>query len=885
LLTVLQLAGCSGSTSARSDPGPAATEAKRKRDQAAATALKGDGFLRLVQPVEPRRYALALTLDPDKDRFSGAVEIELWVKAPTSLIQMHAEGLSLGRVSLVSAGGRREPALDRGAHGWLGLRFAEALPRGRATLSLEYGGTFAPDSSGAYRVKKGERFYIFTQLEATFARRVLPCFDQPEHKTPFRVELRVPRGMPALSNGVEVSRKQVGGLDAVTFSETQPLPTYALAFVVGPVEVVPVPSKGSSVPLRLVVPRGSSQLTGFVAARAPAILRQLEEYFGIPYPYGKLDLVAEPGKMGAMEHPGLVTFNESLLLLDENAPPSTKLDSLGTLAHELAHMWFGNLVTLRWWNDTWLNEAFATWITPRIVDAVEPALECTLEAVLRVLRVMHTDGLGSARAIRQPIRDAGDILNAFDDITYVKGGGVIRAMESWIGEQRFQGIVRRYLRAHAHRTSTTQDFFEELDRGAGRSASTVMATFLDQPGVPLLELAPRCPAGKVELGVRQSRYLPSGTSAKAGLTWKIPFCVRHPEGRNPARECFLLDREAGTFPLSASACPETLVPNDHEGGYYHVQLPPEHLQRLLGHLDQLGLEERVALPHHLFALLLASRLPASRYFEAVSALFKQKHRLILKGLLGDLLHMGRLGLTSKAQAELAALARRLLAPHLERVGLRSTAGEPVEKTFLRPMLVRAMAELSDDKRLYQRARAEMDRALSGEVPMDQATVEVWSDLAAMHGDEALWRRFKDALTRVTQPGLRDDLAAAMGCFRDPSLLGRSLDLTLDGTLPPSKLFRLAECARKNPGARGHFWSWLERNFDRVSKGLGEFAAFLPESASSFCTAEDREKAQRFFGGRARAFPGLQHHLDLALERIDLCIRLRGRVEGALAPGR
>lgn len=452
---------------------------------------------RLPETARPVRYAVSLTVDPAKDRFSGDVKITLDLPRPTQVIVLHGRDLAITAAEAI-ASGKHVPALakartaaGRDAPDELVVTLAEPLPAGAADLRLAYLAPFGGQLSGLFRVKEDGAYYAFTQSEPADARRILPCFDEPAFKVPFELELTTPKGNRALANTPEVSRTEVDEGRSVTyrFAPTPPLPTYLFAVAVGPFEIREAPK--AAVPLRLVATKGKTALGELALDAAAAHLELLAGYFDRPYPYAKLDLVAVPELgFGAMENAGLISFREDRVLLDpKTASAEARQAMASSLAHEIAHHWFGNLVTMRWWDDLWLNEGFANWIEGKIIDTWRPATNARLEALRGKLSVMELDALDSARAVRQKVSGSADAEDAFDDITYDKGSAVLGMLEAWLGPDTFRDGVRGYVKAHEFGSATAADLFAALGRASGRDVAKVATTFLDQPGVPLVRAA------------------------------------------------------------------------------------------------------------------------------------------------------------------------------------------------------------------------------------------------------------------------------------------------------------------------------------------------------------------------------------------------------------
>jgi cytosol alanyl aminopeptidase len=390
-----------------------------------------------VQDVSPTHYQAELNLNPDQQQFSGTIQIGLDVRKPLTTLWLNASNLAIGQASLTAAGTSRVPKVSSSGMDFISFQFDTPVPAGPAELRIEYTGKVRRDTGGVFRLQDLGNWYILTQFESTDARAAFPCFDEPAYKVPWQLTLHVPAQYQAVSNTLVARETSEGNTRTYVFKETKPLPSYLIAFAVGPWEFVDAGTAGKNhVPVRIVVPKGRKEEAQYAAEVTATILTRLEDYFGIPYPYEKSDQVPIPAPFGAMENAGMVTYGQSLLL----AKPAT--DSIQrqrnyaiTAAHELAHQWFGDLVTTAWWNDIWLNEAFATWMEQKIPAEWKPEWKTSLDDVQTLLGAERQDSLVSARKIRQEIVSKGDIDNAFDGITYDKGAAVIGMFERWMGPE------------------------------------------------------------------------------------------------------------------------------------------------------------------------------------------------------------------------------------------------------------------------------------------------------------------------------------------------------------------------------------------------------------------------------------------------------------------
>ena len=510
---------------------------------------------RLPDTARPIRYDLALQVDPTHEHYSGTVRIQVAVARPTRGIVLHGRGLNIQHASLTPEGGTAIPATatfrqstgGRGEPEELVLSFEQDVPAGNGTVEIAFEREFERALRGLYRVHAGNDWYAFTQMEPNDARRAFPCFDEPSFKVPWAVSVTIPHGDTAISNMPESSRSE-GDATTVHFAPTLPTPSYLVALAVGPFDVVQ--GATSPVPIRAVTVRGSGGLTHAMLDAAAAHVQILANYFDRPFPYPKLDLVAVPEfAAGAMENAGMITFREELMLIDPaHASTGARRAMAAVLAHELAHHWFGDLVTMAWWNDLWLNEGFATWAQARVVDQWQPNFGARLEALRDRGAAMEIDSLLSARAVRQPVSNTSEAEEAFDGITYTKGGAVLRMLEEWLGEDTFRAGVRQYIHSHEWGNASADDLLAALGQASHRDVAAVAASFLDQTGVPVVQADVTCAQGAPpSLTLSQSPYSVPGTQAganaeRAGRLWKIPVCVAYEADGGPHRACVPVDR-------------------------------------------------------------------------------------------------------------------------------------------------------------------------------------------------------------------------------------------------------------------------------------------------------------------------------------------------------
>ncbi|MFL5343677.1 MAG: M1 family metallopeptidase, partial [Hyalangium sp.] len=490
--------------------------------------------LRLPTTIRPTGYSVELTVDPNASTFQGVADISLQVAQPTSVLWLNAHELTVKQATLTQAGAPLALTPVPGNENFLGFTLSRPLAQGPASLHITYEAIASTkEIEGAFRAQERGDWYVFTEFEPMGARRAFPCFDEPSFKVPWQLTFHVPAGNIAVTNTPLLAEEpQADGSRTFRFARTQPLPSYLIAFGVGPLEFVQAaPSGRNKVPTRIITPKGRAAEAAYAAKMTPEIISRLESYFDMPYPYEKVDILAGPLMSGAMENPGLVTFNsESILAKESEDTLAHQRNFTETQVHELGHQWFGDLVTMAWWDDLWLNESFATWITPRIIESWKPTWDAPAQRVQERSYALGSDSLATARRVHQPIENAGDILSAFDGITYGKGSAVLAMAEGWLGQDVFRRGIQRYLRAHAGGNATTQDFLDALSAEAGKDVGRVLGTFLDQGGAPLVSATVGCSGPVPKVVLSQRRYLPVGSQGEAARIWRVPLCVRYGVG-------------------------------------------------------------------------------------------------------------------------------------------------------------------------------------------------------------------------------------------------------------------------------------------------------------------------------------------------------------------
>jgi len=887
IVLLLTLAACAADR-------PAAQRAPSSPPVAAATppappALDAPEGIRLPHTFRPTAQRVWLSVVPSASDFSGRTEIDGTLDSSTSVIWLNADVLQIGPV-VARVGTEQVPAdpVVRDDER-VALRFPHPLPPGPVTLALEFRGTqFTQEDSGIFHQQSGSDWYSFTQFEETDARRAFPCVDEPASKIPWELTLRVPATLTAVSNTPVANEATAGeGMKDVRFRQTRPLPSYLVAFGVGPFEIKEArPAGRKHVPVRIIAPRGRAHESAWAARVSPEILEVLEDYFGIAYPYEKLDVLAIPFtvQFGAMENVGLVTFRESLVLTrPENDRVERRRAYAAVAAHEFAHQWFGDLVTAAWWDDIWLNEAFATWMESKVIERWAPSWGMPAQRVQHRNEAAETDSLVSTRVIRQPVHSYNDVKNAFDSITYQKGAAVLRMFEQWVGAETFRKGIQAYLRAHADGNATARDFLASISTAAGRDVAPAFDTFLDHPGIPRVQASVRCGSQGSVLELSQDRWLPAGSTGDRAGVWQIPVCTRWSTRGKEQRQCILMDGPRAEVKLEERSCPDWVLPNAGYAGYYRLQLDPAWRTRLVrsGKLDD---AEKVGLLGDTEALVNGGAIPRGEGLQLAARYAGAREHHVLESAIKlatvreDFL-AGRLG------PAYSAWVRRVFGPHARSLGVRPRPAEDDETQLTRPKLTEFVAMRGEDPQLVAEARTLAESWLSRPAAVGPEMASTVLTIAGRFGGRDLHTALVQKLGRTRDLDTRDWVLGGMAANRVPELLDENVAFAIGGKLDPREITRLltgskyreVEPPLDSTIGRARTIAGIDRSWDTLVSlmprgGLSRFFALTSES----CSTDERAEAERVFGPRAKSVLGGPRRFALALEKLDLCVAERTR---------
>ena len=834
----------------------------------------------------PAHYRLRLNIDPRQATFSGQAEIEVVIRAPLRTIWLHGLGLKVKSASVTASRHTLRARYEEIDHdtGVARLVVDAPLTPGTAVLRFNYEAPFQSSPQGLYRTRVGKDWYAFSQMEAIDARRVFPGFDEPRFKTPFDVQIATHGADRAVTNAPQQHEaKAPGDTTLRTYETTKPLPTYLTAFAVGPLQIVegapvaPNAVRKTPLPLRIIGTQGDAMRFQFALEQAPELIRRLEGYFGIPFPYPKIDLIASPIHLGAMENAGAIIFAEDLLAFAQPPTPRQQSNFGSVAAHELSHQWFGDLVTPAWWDDIWLNESFAEWMGSKIADQWRPQLGIAQEQLDGTLSAMQTDALRAGRPIHQLVTRNSQIASTFDNITYQKGAGVIGMVESFLGEDRFQRGVRLHLTRHAYGTATASDFFSAMAEASGeRGVIDAFESFVNQPGVPLVSVSS---AADGSLSLAQSRYRPLGPAAGApDERWEIPFCADFYAAAQPHKLCTMLTAPTGTLAVPAILRGAIVHPNANGAGYYRFTVDAGLWQSLLSLAARLPPREAMTLADSAGAAFDAGRLPFAGLFQAAQVLAGHPDRTTALNL-GY--RLASLHDRIASAAERILLERALLSLYGERLrklGYDATPGryasDAPEEQLLRRELTGLVGLTGRDPEVRAVLAPFAERSV-----VDPASVEsimrsrVWA-IGLQERGAPIFERLKTLAISSPDAQVRADAGFALGYAEGP-VARDALALTLDPALDVRSAIRIIFELMMNPRSREAAWQWLGDHDDAaIGRVPAMFQSFYASVGDNFCSAQERQSFNAVLGARLRALNGGELAVDRALESIDSCSALR-----------
>jgi puromycin-sensitive aminopeptidase len=842
-----------------------------------------DNPYRLPRSASPTRYDVVLEPDLAAATFAGSVDVALDVHTATDELICNAADLEIDQAWVTNGTGERLDVVTKldEATERLHVGLPAVLEPGAVTLHVEFRGTLNDKLRGFYRSTftddAGETHVIATtQMESTDCRRAFPCWDEPDFKAVFGITLVVADGLAAVSNGPEAARQTTGdGRVRITFADTMSMSSYLAAFIVGPLEATePVDVDG--VPLRVVHVPGKAELASFALEIGAFALRWFQEYYGIPYPEQKVDLVALPDfAFGAMENPGCITFREAALLVDPvTATQQDRQRIADVVAHELAHMWFGDLVTMKWWNGIWLNEAFATFMEIAACDAFRPAWKRWTSFSLERSAAFEVDALVATRPVEYEVVSPADAEGMFDLLTYEKGGSLLRMLEQYLEPPRFRDGVRRYLSTHAYGNTETSDLWDAIEAATGEPVRRVMDSWIWQGGFPLVSASVR---GGSTLVLSQRRFLFSGDDD--GTRWVVPVEVRQTAGDRVEDTKVLLDGDELT--LSLIAPDAVVVVNAGANGFFRVEYDDALLARLAGPvLATLTTAERYSLVDDAWASVVAGRRHAQSYCRFVRGFADEPDLSVWEILLAGLGWIDRF-VEGESREQFRGYVRALVAPALERLGWEPHDGEDDLTGELRGTLIRALGVLGADPAAIDRAGELHATAVADPTAVHPAVAAAALAVVSAHGDEDDYEAGLARYHAARNPQDQRRELFALADFPAEALLRRTLDLALsdDVKTQDAPLLLGRSIAHRDHGRLA--WRFVREHWDDITHRLPSMLLIrIVEPITRLTRHEDEADVAGFFA--EHPLPQAAKRVEQVLERQAVNVALRQREEPALA---
>jgi len=827
---------------------------------------------RLPRHVEPERYDLEISPDLERATFTGRERIAIEVKEPTRRIALNAAELEVSAVSLRSTADEARTAsfsFDETEERLI-IDLEEVIPAGRWDLEIDFSGTINDKLRGFYRstfkdADGAERVIAATQFEATDARRAFPCWDEPDRKAVFGITLIIDPALAAFSNCAEIERtEQPDGQVAVRFADTIVMSTYLVAFVVGPLEATD-PIDVDGVALRIVHVPGKQDLCGFAGEIGAHALRFFSAWFNIAYPGDKLDLIALPDfASGAMENLGAVTFREQLLLLDPATASQVDRERVAdVVSHEIAHMWFGDLVTMRWWNGLWLNEAFATLMEMLSVDDFRPDWNRWVTFGLSRGTAMSVDALDSTRPIEFPVGRPEEAEGMFDVLTYEKGAAVLRMLERYLGAEEFRRGIRLYLESHAYGNAETTDLWDGIETATEEPVRSIMDSWIFQAGYPLVSVNDAAD-GHVQL--EQRRFKLSGASNQEDPTiWSIPLLLRAAMDGVEQTHRLLLSERAQTVDLGGK--PEWVVANAGGSGFYRVRYDgglAGALRADLGRLDPLELFNLVS---DTWAAALSGQGDLTDFAELVRLLRGDEDPAVWSLAAGALDFIHRVA-DEAGKAAVEEYLRSVFSPAFAETGWKAAPGEPATRGTLRSTLLSALGTTGADAEVRQRATALHADLLQDRSAADADLAGALAGIVAAMGGAEEYEQILDRFRHPATPQEEVRYLYALAAFRREDLLRRTVEMALGGEVRTQNAPFLVSVALSNRAAGPMAWEMLKADWDGFTERIPQNSVVrMLEGLVNLCRPELVADIRSFFA--AHPVRSSQKTLDQILERLDV----------------
>lgn len=820
---------------------------------------------RLSTQIQPTKQFVELALDPNQETYQGSTIIELSVLADTQQIILHSREHDISAASLQQAASKVADLtiaphdLER-----IQLNASQRIPAGNYQLHITFTGNYSHQSVGLYKTTEQNVNYLFTQFEMSDARGAFPSFDEPEFKMPFQMTIHAPPTDKVFYNTPKLQSKpshRYTGWTEHTFAATPPISSYLVAFAVGPFETYAI--EGMSVPGNIITTQGKIAKAKYAAAQAPKILKFMENYFGGNYPFQKLDLIALPEfPFGAMENPGLITFREDILLVDEHSSTRAKTGNVMVIGHEIAHMWYGDLVTMKWWDNLWLNEAFASWMATKSVISLYPELDYHLR--LPQNRVMGIDSLATAKPIRKEIRTEADIMDGLH-LAYSKGESVLTMIERWIGPKAFQKGVQNYMTEHAWSNTEASDLWNALEKSSGKPVQQTLESFISYAGFPLLNVTIKGD----QVTLTQSPYI----SDKLDNVWSFPVSIQYGNSTQKHSEILLLSKPTQTFTLAFA--PTWFHPDAAATGYYRWTMPQAQLQQLAEAANEhLSPKERIAYLANLQTLLRKNLIDAPVFLSALTAFAGDSHPRVVSEVVTQLFNFSPALITQENEQLWQPYINELLSTPLKTLGTIELANDTSSNQRLRADLIKLMGLVGANEQLIKTAKQNTIKYLKDSQSVDASLAEAWLVVASYHGDSELITRLIKAAKIESDASVRTILLNAIASASGESQQ-IAMQFLLSDTITASDVRHLLKRFAFGEARQKTIQQWFIQHYADIKKKLPPFAISLaPDYIGSSCTSTQFSQLNTFYNQDKALDSSLKRALIKLKDKVSDCESFR-----------
>ncbi len=827
---------------------------------------------RLPTSIVPTKYDLEFSPDPAAGKFTGTADIELDFKKANKVILMNTNDMQISSAFLVDPKSKEKTPLQVSQDKKLeriSFTAGKEIAPGKHHLQCEFSGNLNDKLVGFYRStfkdSSGKIHYLATtQMEPTDARRMFPCFDEPAFKAVFKIKVKTDKNNTAISNAAMLKETVEGDKKIIEFEESKPMSSYLVALCVGEFKSTePVESEG--IPIRVWSVQHDPAMGNYARDNAAKLLKYLNAYFGAPYPWKKLDLIAIPDfQAGAMENPGAITFREKFLLADEkDSALSTKQDIVSIIAHEMAHLWFGDLVTMKWWDDIWLNEAFATWMADKATNNVKPEWKIIEQFFSKRQRALLTDSLHSTRSIQAPVEKPEDAHQMFDEITYVKGAAVLRMLEFFLGEKTFQNGVSAYIKQHSFGNASTNDLWSALDKASGKRVKSIMDTWCKQPGYPLIKVS----SNNGTFNLEQERFFLDGSKPSSQI-WQIPLGTRtlakaEKDSEQIVPKYNLLDSKNSSLKAAES---NTFI-NAGGLGFYRTKYSADLDQKLKNQIVMMNSIERLSFLSDHAALCLAGKLPVGQLMEVLKAYKSETNFVVWDCIIDSLRKLDRY-ITAEGRPGFAKFVRFLLSDEYKRLGWESHSGEPEPLKLVRGNVISMLGTIGEDTEVIEKSRKVFNDYAKDPASTNPDVLDAAVHVVAYNGTQKDFDELKQLWKKADNPEREHRNLFALASFRKPELTKSALELTLSKEVRIQDAPKLLAEFFDDSTTKLAAWSFMRSHWQQIKKTFApSMLARLSDAPSSLATSENLKEANAFFS--SNKIPDGTANINRMLEKVKI----------------